>query len=385
MTGNLSERNCTTVFYNIMRNHSDHYYFRLEMEPNVFKATFNPDPADSTHSRKTVNINVRDSPQPPELKPNDKLSVMENTAVNLKCSAEAPCPEQPPTISWTNIPESANITTQLREKPDKTQSVFSHVTFKASYMNHKKNISCTATYPRKTSEDLTVETSVMLRVLFPPKETHIIITPSASVSVGTNVTLTCKSKASPSNKTYYTWYKREQEMPIAWGKKISFVVTHNNTGSYFCIAENKHGNQSSAEIQLTIKGEDGHSMPLIAGCVGGIVAVLTLSALVFYARIRTKTHRGDNDGKKVSINQAQDETNDRNSPCNNVLTITNQDNKISDDQFTTEINQNTEADSTEEDNHEKDSDVVYAQVHMIPKKTKAISAVPEDIYAQVKK
>ncbi|XDV47025.1 hypothetical protein PO909_016775 [Leuciscus waleckii] len=160
MTGNLSERNCTTVFYNIMMNHSDLYYFRLEMEPNVFRATFNPE---SDDSRKTVRITVKDSPQPPELKPTVR-KVMENTTVSLSCSAEAPCPKQPPTISWSNIPESAHITTQLQEKPDKTQSVFSNMTFKASYMDHKKNISCTATYPRKTSKDSTVETTAMLQI-----------------------------------------------------------------------------------------------------------------------------------------------------------------------------------------------------------------------------
>uniref|UniRef100_A0A673GLZ1 Uncharacterized protein n=1 Tax=Sinocyclocheilus rhinocerous TaxID=307959 RepID=A0A673GLZ1_9TELE len=56
MTGDLTERNCTTVFYNIMMNHSDSYYFRLEMEPDVFKATFNPS---KDVSSKTVRINVR--------------------------------------------------------------------------------------------------------------------------------------------------------------------------------------------------------------------------------------------------------------------------------------------------------------------------------------
>ncbi|XP_048030331.1 B-cell receptor CD22-like [Megalobrama amblycephala] len=180
---------------------------------------------------------------------------MENTIVNLSCSAEAPCPKQPPTISWSNIPESAHITTQLQEKPDKTLSVFSHMTFKASYMDHRRNISCTVTYPRKTLNDSTVETTVMLQVLFPPKETHITIDPSASVSVGTNVTLTCKSKASPSINMNYTWYKRGYEMPIAWGKKITFNATQKNAAWYSCTAQNQHGKQSSAEIQITDEGE----------------------------------------------------------------------------------------------------------------------------------
>ncbi|KAI2649097.1 Myelin-associated glycoprotein [Labeo rohita] len=275
MTGNLSERNCTTVFYNIMKNHSDRYYFRLEMEPDVFKATFNPNPAVSPVSFKTVRINVSDSPQPPEIKPND-LTVMEETTVNLNCSVEAPCPQQPPKISWSNIPESANITTQLQEKPDKTQLVISYVTFKASYNDHRKNISCTATYPRNTSDDSTVESSVMIHVyklckmfyhLFPlteplsPTEIPITINPSTSVSVGTNVTLT---------------------------------------------TQNLFGSQSTEEIQLTTEvtgishEQGGHSVLLIAGCVGAIVAVLTLSAIGYCTRTRTKTHKGDNFGEHLN-------------------------------------------------------------------------------------
>ncbi len=106
-----------------------------------------------------------DVPEPPILTPTDLKEVMEESTVNLSCSAEAPCPKQPPTISWSNIPESANITTQLLEKPNKTQSVFSYMTFKASYKDHRKNISCTATYPRNTPDNSTVKSTVFLRVL----------------------------------------------------------------------------------------------------------------------------------------------------------------------------------------------------------------------------
>ncbi|KAK9953460.1 hypothetical protein ABG768_017449 [Culter alburnus] len=271
--GNLSQRECTTVFYDVMNNHSDNYYFRVETKPSVWKYTYTENP---------INISVSDSPQPPTLKPTDRKEVMEKITVNLSCSAEAPCPKQPPTISWSNIPQSANITTQLQEKPDKTQSVFSHMTFKASYMDHRRNISCTATYPRNTSNDSTVETTVMLRVLFPPKETHITIDPSASVSVGTNVTLTCKSKANPSNDMVFFWHKcGNVENQLDFGEQLTFTVNRMSGGRYFCIAKNDHGIQMSEEIQLIVAEL---SVPLIAGCVGGISALLLLFLLATLLR-----------------------------------------------------------------------------------------------------
>ncbi|KAK9953463.1 hypothetical protein ABG768_017452 [Culter alburnus] len=265
--GNLSQCECTTVFYDVMNNHSDKYYFRVEIMPSDWKYTYSDNP---------INISVSDVPQPLILKPTDLKEVMENTTVNLSCSAEAPCPKQPPTISWTNIPESDNITTQLQEKPDKTQSVFSHMTFKASYMDHRKNISCTAKYPRNTSNDSTVETTMMLRVLFPPIETHITIDPSASVSVGTNVNLTCKSKANPSNDMNYTWYKGGQENQLDFGEQLTFTVNRKSGGWYFCIAKNEHGFQISEEIQLIV----AESLSLIIGCVVGVSAFLLIFLLI---------------------------------------------------------------------------------------------------------
>ncbi|XP_073719780.1 sialoadhesin isoform X3 [Misgurnus anguillicaudatus] len=378
MIGNLTERNCSTVFYNIMMKHSDPYYFRLEMNPNVFRATFNTNQLDASDSSKTVRINVIDSPQPPELisSPDVSKSVMEGTAVNLICSAEAPCPKQPPTLSWTNIPKSANIITQLQEKPDKTHSVNSTMTFNASYMDHKMNISCTVTYPRNISNNTTVNSTVMLRVMFPPKETHIIIKPSASVTVGTNVTFTCKSKGSHLNNMTYTWYKRGQKTPLAQEKMMSFIVTHNNTGWYFCTALNKFGNQSSEEIQLLISGS---FKAVIYGCIGGLLALLVISAVFYY--MRTKTLSQINTRRKDQTADKNEDMPDISS--NNAIEI-NLKSKMSEKE-TDEVHYEEIDFSKPHTDHinKKNPETEYAEVQ----RKRQINSVQkqEELYAQVKR
>ncbi len=42
--GNLSQRECTTVFYDVMNNHTDNYYFRVEMKPVDWKYTYDENP-----------------------------------------------------------------------------------------------------------------------------------------------------------------------------------------------------------------------------------------------------------------------------------------------------------------------------------------------------
>ncbi len=87
-----------------------------------------------------------------------------------------------------------------------------------------------------------------------PKETHITINSSDSVSAATNVTLTCKSKASP-NEMNYTWYKHGQEKELDFGEQLTFNVNRMSGGWYFCTAKNIYGNQTSEEIQLIVAGE----------------------------------------------------------------------------------------------------------------------------------
>ncbi|XP_064805795.1 sialic acid-binding Ig-like lectin 9 [Oncorhynchus masou masou] len=149
ITGNMSQMNCTTVFFNVTTSYTNKYYFRIESQP--FRAT-DPD--------KSVEIDVSDFPYSPILTVSGE--VKEGTPVSLYCSAFAPCPEHPPELTWT-LPTQFTTENQLQENPDQTKSVLSTVTFTPSYHHHEKNITCTAVYPVGTSNK-TAEHNMILNV-----------------------------------------------------------------------------------------------------------------------------------------------------------------------------------------------------------------------------
>ncbi|KAG9330768.1 hypothetical protein JZ751_022165, partial [Albula glossodonta] len=95
------------------------------------------------------------SPPKPKLTP-VKVEVTEGSSVSLSCSAAAPCPKLPPTLTWT--PRLSDSEDQLQENQDQTKSVSSVLTFTASHLHHGQKITCTALYKvqqgdtQKTSE-----------------------------------------------------------------------------------------------------------------------------------------------------------------------------------------------------------------------------------------
>ncbi|XP_064805682.1 myelin-associated glycoprotein-like isoform X2 [Oncorhynchus masou masou] len=200
ITGNMSQKNCTTVFFNVTTNYTNKYFFRIESQP--FRAT---------DTEKSVNIVVSDLPSSPILPVSGE--VKEGTPVSLNCFAVTPCPEHPPELTWT-LPTQFTTENQLQENPDQTKSVLSTVTFTPSYLHHEKNITCTAVYPVGTSNK-TAEHNMMLNVSFSPKDTSASISPADPVSVGSCVSLTCSSTANPP-VTNFTWFKisEGQEEPV---------------------------------------------------------------------------------------------------------------------------------------------------------------------------
>ncbi|XP_038838644.1 sialic acid-binding Ig-like lectin 7 [Salvelinus namaycush] len=243
ITGNMSQKNCTTVFFNLTTSYTNRYFFRIESQP--FRAT---------DTGKSVDIVVWDLPSSPIITVSGEMR--EGTLVSFNCSAVAPCPEHPPELTWT-LPTQFTPKNQLQEIPDQTKSVLSTVTFTPSYLHHEKNITCTAVYPVGASNK-TAEHNMMLNVSFSPKDTSASISPADPVSVGSCVNLTCSSTANPPVTTF-TWFQISGGKPtqVASGLSYTLNVTVGDGGLYFCEARNSHGCGKSKEVQLAIKGETG--------------------------------------------------------------------------------------------------------------------------------
>ncbi|XP_055738229.1 vascular cell adhesion protein 1-like [Salvelinus fontinalis] len=263
ITGNMSQKNCTTVFFNVATSYTNRYFFRIESQP--FRATDNEKSVDINVRRKTqFNCSPtifpssysfhQNLPSSPILTVSGEMK--EGTPVSFNCSAVAPCPEHPPELTWT-LPTQFTTENQLQENPDQTKSVLSTVTFTPSYLHHEKNITCTAVYPVGTSNK-TAEHNMMLNVSFSPKDTSASISPADPVLVGSCVNLTCSSTANPP-VTNFTWFQISGDKPIqvASGLSYSLNVTVGDGGLYYCEARNSHGCGKSNDVQLAIKGKTG--------------------------------------------------------------------------------------------------------------------------------
>ncbi|XP_038838523.1 sialic acid-binding Ig-like lectin 13 [Salvelinus namaycush] len=266
ITGNMSQKNCTTVFFNVTTSYTNKYFFRIESQP--FRAT---------DTEKSVDIVVWDLPSSPIITVSGEMK--EGTPVSLNCSAIAPCPEHPPELTWT-LPTQFTTENQLQENPDQTKSVLSTVTFTPSYLHHEKNITCTAVYPVGASNK-TAEHNMMLNVSFSPKDTSASISPADPESVGSCVNLTCSSTANPP-VTNFTWFQISGDKPIqvATGLHYSLNVTAVDGGLYFCEARNSHGCGKSNDVQLASKGPEEHNNSMVFWVAAGTLAAFLFISLI---------------------------------------------------------------------------------------------------------
>ncbi|XP_014325949.2 B-cell receptor CD22-like isoform X2 [Xiphophorus maculatus] len=237
ITGNLKEKNCTTLFPNLTTSHTDKYLFRLENYP--FRATACADP---------LQITVKDSPQRPSI--NLPSDLKEHQSVTVTCSAFTPCPHSPPELTWNLQQDSLN---QTEKNTDGTFTTKIQKTITLSDTHDGYNISCSARYPVNGGIK-TAETKVTLSVSYAPKDTSASISPSGLVSAGSWVELSCSSRAKPPIRSF-TWFRNYKRgaTKVSVGQVYSFNVSER--GEFHCVATNDLGQQKSSVILVAIKDD----------------------------------------------------------------------------------------------------------------------------------
>ncbi|XP_068438293.1 sialic acid-binding Ig-like lectin 12 [Clinocottus analis] len=355
-TGNLIEKNCTTVFSSLLKMYTDVYFFRAENEP--FKATASCD---------SLYITVRDSPPKPRIEISGELK--EKESVSVSCSAFTPCPHSPPELTWT-LQQQPRI--MMEENNDRTLTTKIQTTIVLSDKHDGLTISCSARYPvNEGRENKTAEETKTLNVSYAPKDTSVSISPPGPVSAGSWVNLTCSSRANPP-VSRFTWFKNGSDgaVSVSQGDFYSFNVT--DEGGYHCVATNQLGSQTSPEIFLTIKGEvKSRQLSAVLGGIIGIIGIIVLIGLfACFWRLKS-THPTAQQSQNLTVEEAASSTSTR-----------EEDIHYGEIDFS---RRGPEPASVQDSGQKQDT--LYAQVNVshTPKSSTQPADGPEDLYAQVKR
>ncbi|XP_071340525.1 B-cell receptor CD22-like [Trachinotus anak] len=351
ITGNLKQKNCTTLFSSLITQYTDTYYFRIESRG--FMATAICD---------RLHITVKDSPPSPRIQISGDLKEAES--VNITCSAPTPCPHSPPKLTW-NLQQDPHNKTE--ENTDGTFTTKIQETITLTDRHDGSSITCSARYPVDGGRDAkTAEDTLTLSVSYAPKDTSASISPSGLVSAGSWVNLTCSSRAKPP-VSRFTWFNKTTDgaMKVSEGDFYSFRAT--DEGVYYCVATNDVGNQTSPEIHLSFNGEPLQWGPVLGG-ISGILVLICLIVCVCYLK-----------SKHPTAQQTQSQTGEE------LTRDTDEENihygEINFSQLRPELSSASLQDSGQQ------QDVVYAQVKVSKRANSSIQTAdgPEDLYAQVKK
>ncbi|XP_033841495.1 sialoadhesin-like [Periophthalmus magnuspinnatus] len=231
ITGNLKNKNCTTMFYNLNKTHYGTYFFGVKY--SCFQAT---------DVQYYLHITIKDSPWSPTIEVSGKQT--ETEMVTITCSAVTPCPHAPPQLTWDLHQGTAHIT---ETSGTFTTKITQNITLTDAHDG--LIIKCNAAYPVSGRLKM-ADSNVTLSVSYGPKDTSVEVSPSGSLSAGQSVTLSCSSRAKPPVH-HFTWFRHSSQGPanVSQGHTYSFNLTEE--GQYYCVASNTLGNQSSPVITLT--------------------------------------------------------------------------------------------------------------------------------------
>ncbi|XP_019963645.2 sialic acid-binding Ig-like lectin 13 [Paralichthys olivaceus] len=262
--GNLSQKNCTSVFNNLNKTYTDKFFFRVERQN--FRATAVCCP---------LQINVTDIPPRPRIEMSGDLK--EGKSLTMTCSAPTPCPHSPPKLTWGHKEQPHN-NIHVNADGTLTTEIKRNITLSDKYDGC--NITCSAIYPVNGGKHVeTTPVKVTLNISYAPKDTMASI--SSSLSADGWVNLTCTSRANPP-VNHFIWFKVNPDGATNVSEGVVYRVSATDGGVYFCKATNALGCQKSPKLHLNVK-EHLRWEPVLGG-IAGIVCLICLIICVWYLR-----------------------------------------------------------------------------------------------------
>ncbi|XP_047193844.1 B-cell receptor CD22 [Hippoglossus stenolepis] len=259
--GNLSQNNCTSVFYRLQKNYTDKFFFRVESKPFNATAACHP-----------LQINITECPPRPSIEMSGDRR--EGESLTVTCSALTPCPHSPPELTWGHKQQPHK---HIQENADGTFTTQIQENISLSDKHDGYNITCSAKYPVNAGNFVESQHNVTLNISYAPKDTCVSV--SGSLSAGGWVNLTCTSRANPP-VNHFTWFKRNPAGATNVSEGAVYSVSATDGGVYFCEATNALDCQRSPNIYLK---EPLRWEPVLGG-IAGIVLLVCSFIFVWYLR-----------------------------------------------------------------------------------------------------
>ncbi|XP_073426675.1 B-cell receptor CD22 [Dendrobates tinctorius] len=228
-------KDCTIIITDLQKKDTGYYHLRLIGKLEKYGKS------DDFKWMSKSNFSLSVSHTGPSLKFRTVPEMKENTQVTLSCSIDFYCPLYNISLTWL---QDINGEVKMYTKNDTSGiSVTTTLTFRPSWIDHNKNVSCIL--QRKNEE--TDSRTIQLDVKYAPQNVKIMPERSIKLKEGKMITLTCSVESSnPPNPTI-TWYKNGNIF-----KTKTNNIQCKDTGKYHCKAENSVGTGDSNNVEISV-------------------------------------------------------------------------------------------------------------------------------------
>ncbi|XP_030583017.1 sialoadhesin-like [Archocentrus centrarchus] len=234
-----------------------------------------------------------------------RICALEGSSVNISSKYSHPEYEQIKSKCWYKVKRNAEEEAeQLHEDADNVEYDDSMKNQHILTLKHLKKDDSAEYRLTITTETEELTQSDVPGVILIVTELRVEMSPSAVVTEGQRVTLTCRTSCPLTHNTNYIWYFNSRPLTPRENQNKHLIldpVSRENTGSYSCAVETNK-DISSAPKTLTVQSITGTWTPAAAG---GSAALLVLILLTVFCWIRKKRTTSETPRREKSENKQQ--------------------------------------------------------------------------------